>query len=131
MDSHVNKLIELGYVPISCNTKKIPICKEWTTITIDNCIDKIKKNCNIGLLTGNKSGITVVDIDVKDKGLSTWQQLIELHGEPKTIKVRTGSGGLHYYFKYTNQLKSDSKVIVFEGEKVGIDIKNDGNKILL
>ena len=33
---------------------KIPCCKKWTTITAENCIDKVKDNYNLGILTGKK-----------------------------------------------------------------------------
>jgi len=130
MDTHVKRLIKLGYLPISCNEKKIPICKGWTNITKETVEENIKPNCNIGILTGKKSKIIVIDVDVKDKGLETWEKIIKKHGEPTTVKVRTGNGGLHYYFNYNDKLKSDSKVVVYEGEKVGIDIKNDGGYVV-
>lgn len=49
-----------------------------------------------------KSGITIVDIDVKrgKNGLETLGKLQIEHGPlPKTLTVKTPSGGLHYYFK--------------------------------
>jgi len=129
-DSHVKNLIKLGFIPISCNDQKRPICKGWTNINMETAVANIKPNCNLGILTGNKSKIIVIDVDVKDKGLETWEKIIKKHGEPSTIKVRTGNGGLHYYFNYTDKLKSDSKVVIYEGEKVGIDIKNDGGYVV-
>ena len=54
----------------------------------------------MGVITGEKSGITVVDVDQKDGGLEWWESYVEEHGEPETMKVRTGGGGFHYYFRY-------------------------------
>lgn len=75
---------------------------------------------NMGLCCGEKSQITVVDIDKKEDGLETWNALCKKHGEPATVKVQTGSGGFHYYFNYVPDLKTTSNV-----NKVGIDIRNN------
>lgn len=114
-----------NFVSIPCNSNKEPTRKAWTEINKDNCLDKMYDHENIGILTGLVSGITVVDVDVKDHGLETWNKLIQKHGEVLTPTVRSGSGGLHLYFKYDGRLKSDSKIIIYEGNAVGIDVKND------
>jgi hypothetical protein len=55
---------------------------------------------NIGIATGEKSDLFVFDID-GESGLKQLSELIEKHGElPRTVTVRTGSGGLHYYFRW-------------------------------
>jgi putative DNA primase/helicase len=48
---------------------------------------------NIGLVTGEISGITVIDIDIGDgkKGAESWAEAIEGHGEPQTLIAQTGS----------------------------------------
>ncbi len=125
------ELLAFDMVPISCNNKKIPVRKQWSKITKDNALGKIVDNVNLGVLTGKVSNITVIDIDVKDNGLSTWNKLIKQYGDiNNTPVVKTGNGGYHYYFNYTDKLKSDSKVIIYEDEHVGIDIKNDGGYVV-
>lgn len=58
-------------------------------------------NANIGIPTGERSGILVLDVDIDKWGAGTLGALTEKHGElPPTLTVRTGSGGLHYYFRY-------------------------------
>ena len=49
-------------------------------------------DANIGIVTGKTSGITVVDIDVY-KGADP-------KPFPKTYTVKTGNGGLQFYYKY-------------------------------
>src|SRR5579885_1374887 len=85
---------------------KIPVVARWQYITLENSKSIVEKQielhrCNaIGILCGEASGLTVVDIDVADQGLDLWKSLIKEHEEPATFKVLTPSGGLHYYFKY-------------------------------
>ncbi len=54
-------------------------------------------NANIGIPTGPASGIFVLDADVESGGLEALEGLPEL---PPTTRVRTGGGGLHFYWKY-------------------------------
>ncbi len=75
-----NKILSYNYIPISCNNKKIPLEKQWPTINKNNCLEKIRDNSNIGILTGKISNITVIDIDIKDNGLETWNKLLEING---------------------------------------------------
>lgn len=77
---------------------------------------------NIGLVTGQISGITVLDIDIgpTKKGDKTWADLINGHGEPMTLTAITGSGGLHVFFKYNSSLNTSSNTL---GD--GIDCRND------
>ena len=62
---------------------------------------KEKRDANGLAILAGVSGVYVIDIDVAAKGgkrpgTELWQQLVEIHGEPETLKARTGSGGLHY-----------------------------------
>lgn len=83
--------------------------------------------CNIGLATGEGSGITVVDIDISDghAGAETWAALIEEHGEPKTLTAQTGSGGLHLFFAYNSAVSSSTNTF-----GPGIDCRNDGGYVV-
>lgn len=76
MINKAKELLKYNFVSISCNIKKIPIKKNWNNITIDDCIKYINNNNNIGILTGKISNIIVLDIDVKDNGLKSWNELI-------------------------------------------------------
>ncbi len=82
---------------------------------------------NVGIVTGEISGITVIDIDVADgkMGAATWQELISEHGEPNTLMSKTGSGGMHVVFKYNSALKTSSNTL---GD--GVDVRNDGGYIV-
>lgn len=58
-------------------------------------------NANIGIRTGQESGIFVLDIDFGNGGDESLKRLEEKHGAlPKTIINRTGGGGRHFVFAY-------------------------------
>lgn len=80
----------------------------------------------IGIVTGERSGITVVDIDTggDKQGVESWQEIIEEHGEPLTLTARSGGGGVHLYFKYSPHLKTSVSVLGKD-----IDVRNDGAHI--
>lgn len=80
----------------------------------------IRNGNNVAILTGERNRITVIDIDIKNDGLKKWNELIKENGDITTPKVKTGSGGFHYYFRYNANIKTTSNV-----QNYGIDIRND------
>lgn len=82
---------------------------------------------NIGLATGAKSGLTVLDLDINDEknGVETLRQICGKNGFPQTLKARTGSGGVHLLFKYNSVLKNAADVF-----GAGVDVRNDGGYIV-
>ena len=76
---------------------------------------------NIGIATGSKSGIFVIDIDGVDgeRSLETLQQ--EYGPLPTTLTVRTGSGGRHLYFLQPPNVTIKNKVALLPG----VDIRGD------
>lgn len=65
-------------------------------------------NCNIAIATGKVSGITVIDVDIKEgkNGDETWKKILGENDEPETLTARTGGGGLHYFFQYVPEIKT-------------------------
>jgi hypothetical protein len=55
---------------------------------------------NVGIATG-PSNLVVVDIDPRNGGDAKWAKLVARFGRRigRTYRVRTGSGGMHYYFR--------------------------------
>lgn len=82
---------------------------------------------NIGIATGEISGITVIDIDIGEGkfGYESWMEATRDHGEPDTLMAQTGSGGMHVIFNYNSVLKTASNVL---GK--GVDSRNDGGYIV-
>jgi hypothetical protein len=69
----------------------------------------------------------VLDIDAKDKGLTTLAQWEVDHGRlPQTPTVRTGGGGFHFYFKAPKGVALKNKVKVAQG----VDIRARGGFVV-
>lgn len=81
---------------------------------------------NIGIDTG-RSGLFVLDVDPKNGGDKALDELIKQHGDSwlTTIRVKTGSGGLHAY--YTNKAELGNTASVVGG---GIDTRGIGGYVL-
>ena len=96
------------------------------TETIKGWFNALQAPSNIGLRTGEESGITVIDIDIGEgkSGAESWAKIVEEHGEVQTLCAVTGGGGMHLVFRYNSALKTSGNVF---GK--GIDVRNDGGYI--
>jgi hypothetical protein len=55
---------------------------------------------NVGVPTGERSGLLVLDVDPRDGGLESLAALELINGSlPRTAKTRTGGGGVHVFFR--------------------------------
>ena len=78
----------------------------------------------LGIVTGRVSHLAVLDVDPKNGGEASASLLGWL---PKVPTVRTGGGGSHYYFVYTDvsgSLRNSA------GRLPGIDIRADGGFVV-
>lgn len=102
----------------------VGIPKGWASITLDNMADYVKENYKaIGVLTGKKSNITVIDFD----NMETYEKIIKKYPElNKSLKVKTRKG-YHLYFKYDARLTNNTDVFK---EYIGVDIRNDGGFVI-
>ena len=59
------------------------------------------KSKNIGIATGKKSNLIVLDLDIKNGGIDEWTKLEKRYGKSinATLCAKTGSGGRHYYYE--------------------------------
>lgn len=117
--------LDYGLSIIPVNTKKQPIIpyKEYyerkaTKEEVQAWFEKYQ-NLQLGLLTGAISGISVIDIDIRNGGSN------EQYKDIITPTVQTGSGGWHYYFKYEKGIGSKPNVFP------GIDIKSDKGFVVI
>src|SRR5579862_5524496 len=82
---------------------------------------------NIGIATGGRSGLVVIDIDGV-AGEELLQQLAAIHGPlSATMKVRTGNG-YHLYFKHPG-ISVKSKAPICRGRR-GLDSRADGGYVV-
>ncbi len=81
-------------------------------------------NANIGIPTGERSGILALDVD----NPASLETLEAEHGElPATTTIRTGSGGLHYYFRYP----AGEKISISAGKLgPGLDTRGEGGYVI-
>jgi Bifunctional DNA primase/polymerase, N-terminal len=87
------------------------------------------KELNIGLATGARSGLFVVDVDAED-GRQSLTQLEEKHDKlPATVSVVTGRDGRgeHLYFKLNGHSVRNSPGLIGRG----LDVRGDGGYVLL
>jgi hypothetical protein len=84
---------------------------------------------NPAMPTGERSGVFVLDVDADKWGFGSLEALEEEHGElPPTWTVRTGGGGLHYYFR----LPPDVEIRNSAGKLGrGLDVRGEGGYVLL
>ena len=88
-------------------------------------LNKETNFCNSGwghalgyeIVTGEISGLTVVDID----DMKWFKEFEKTHTLAPTTRVVTGSGGLHLYYKYHPDLLTTTKL-----NGVDLDVRNDG-----
>ena len=83
---------------------------------------------NIGILTGKKNNLLVLDIDVKDNGMKLWNNISKNYSEIITPTVKSPGGSIHLYFKYNSKIPNMNRILV-DGKKIGWDIKSDGSII--
>lgn len=82
---------------------------------------------NIAIVTGEISGIVVIDIDPVHGGTETLAEMERRHGAlPATVEAVTGGGGRHIYFAHPGH-EVHSRVALAPG----IDIRGDGGCIIV
>jgi hypothetical protein len=83
-------------------------------------------DANLAVVTGELSGVVVIDIDPRhggDKSLAKWEKQ---YGKlPETVESRTGGGGRHLYFQHPGGEIHNRAGIVD-----GIDFRGDGGCIV-
>ena len=85
--------------------KMIPRVKGWQDLSLVNARKMVDDTANaVAIVTGASSGLLVIDVDLP--GLDPWNAVVAKYGLPAVPRVRTGSGGLHYYFDWNLSIKA-------------------------
>jgi hypothetical protein len=80
---------------------------------------------NIGIVTGAISNLWVLDLDSGRAGDASLSQLEQQHGPlPPTPTVLTGSGGRHFYFRWTEDIANKVNVVL------GLDLRGRGGYVV-
>jgi len=114
-------------VPIAKNGKH-PIEKDWTNVTHLDKMDWIKwlnNGYNLGLRTGEVSGITVIDVDFNQDQNEARNILLAELVAAETL-MQNSPHGTHYVFKYDKDIP---QTVNIAGLK--IDTRNDGGQVLI
>ena len=84
-------------------------------------------SANVGVPTGKKSGIVVLDVD--DGGLESLARL-ERTGAPapKTARTRTGGGGTHVFFRYPSGMEIRNSAGLLGP---GLDVRGEGGYVVV
>lgn len=92
-------------------------------------VNKSDKRAGLGLATGARSGVIVLDLDYKEPcakypvGVNGLAALIAMGVDiPNTLMVKTGGGGFHAYFQWPGWKVKDSVSVI----AAGVDIRGDG-----
>jgi len=109
---------EISVIPVGRNKKPLFKWKEYTkrlpTRTEIKQWWKDYPDANVAIITGEISGVTVVDIE---KGGETDYL-------PNTLVSKTGGGGYHYYYKYSERFNNGVRV------KKLTDIRNNSGYVV-
>jgi hypothetical protein len=133
-------LVSLGFsvIPLRPLTK-LPLIKAWQRLASSD-LDPITHwsrqwpDANIGIATGDASGVCVIDLDVKDdrNGIETIAKLAKAGKVlPPCPTVITPSGGRHLYFRMVPGLKNVVGVTgAGRGLGLGIDFRAKGGFVV-
>jgi len=140
MSEHLNAAVALAsrgfciFPVTSTGKKKRPLVESWQNIATKD-LAQIQvwwtqwPDANIGMACG-KSGVFVLDVDVSD-GKPGLESLGKLEAEyakiPETMQVKTGSGGIHFFFRYTLNRSVGNRGHFLPG----LDVRGDGGYVIL
>ncbi|MBW1741316.1 MAG: DUF3987 domain-containing protein [Deltaproteobacteria bacterium] len=123
----------LNWPVFPCKLDKTPHVKNWPAKATTNrglitgFWERWPK-ASIGMVTGVRSGVFVLDIDLPD-GPATLESLENEHGRlPATVEQQTGKGGRHLFFKMPGDVIVKNSVSKL-GK--GLDVRGEGGYVIL
>lgn len=125
------------HAPGGKQTGKHPVRGQWTKGAALSSADahsvwnEESPWANVGIRTGVISGFWVLDVDPAAGGFESLAKLLAHTGPLETFTVRTGGGGLHYWFAcpdfpVTNGSNREIKRLFGPG----LDIRGDGGQVV-
>lgn len=83
------------------------------------------REANIGIATGKRSGVVVLDVDPRHGGDKSLAELEAMGGALKTLECETGGGGRHLYF-----LAPEERLKNKVGFMPGLDFRGDNGYVV-
>ena len=122
--------------PASWDGKKIPLIKEWgpnasTDLAVISAWWQRWPDAWIGVPTGRRSGVVVLDIDIKRPDANGYDTLDDLGLGilPDTPLAHTRSGGLHVYFGCIGfEIRNSAGK---KGLGPGLDVRGEGGLVIV
>ncbi|MFW6016577.1 MAG: bifunctional DNA primase/polymerase [bacterium] len=128
---YIEKYLNLNFsiIPVNSIEKKGSLIRSWKKYqnerasieVITNWYEQFGANIGLGIVTGKISDIIVLDVDPRNGG----QESLKGKHIPKTITVRTGGNGTHYYYRYPKNMKVKNMI----GFLPGLDLRGDGGLV--
>ncbi len=119
----------IGWSIIPVNKNKIPYLKTWREFQKRKPTEQELRSwwskwpgANPAVVTGEISGLVVLDIDIKHNRSSKEFDI------PLTVCSKTGSGGEHVFFKHPKRRVKSTNSQLFG---LGVDMKADGGYVVL
>lgn len=117
-------------LPVGSAKKKAPCVSGWNEPGFQ--WDPATVGCEgIGILTGERSSLTVIDFDdlhkrepATEHEQAQYEELLDTLSEQCSVIVKTQNGGQHLYFQYDAGLKQT------QGYIKGVDVRNDGGYVV-
>jgi Bifunctional DNA primase/polymerase, N-terminal len=104
----------------------------WDATTDSRVVERWWKrwpSANVGVPTGEKSGVVVLDVDVDDGGPGSLAKLERaVAPAPKTAWARTGGGGIHVFFRYPRgtEIRNSAGLL-----GPGLDVRGEGGYVVV
>ncbi len=89
--------------------------------TIQLWFSELWENANLGIATGGASNLFLLDVDPRNGGAESFEQILAQHGKfPDTVQHLSGGGGLGLWFQYPGWPIKNHKLAP------GIDLRGEG-----
>lgn len=141
-----NLYLSWGFIPIPIRPRsKAPAMSRWQMTgrrdALQNIYSAMRRfglidpptytpPLNLGIVCGEASGVIVLDIDKRGGGVERWESAISIFGKPDTLTVRTGSGGLHVYFRLPSDGVASKLPTCRDCFYPGWDLRSNGGQVL-
>lgn len=133
----ISQHVPRSVLPLSAD--KVPLVKGWgndgislaqTCKIIERAADRdLENHPMLGIRTGKASGLTVVDLDLKEAPATVdlvKRRIAEMFGQPVYV-VMTPSGGEHWYYRHDGEGNHNLR----GSHGLPVDVKGEGGQVAI